>query len=55
MALTDYTKTIELDPKNALALERRSQVFRAKGNIPRSNQDEAAALQIDPNVKVYFK
>jgi len=47
-ALADYTKAIELDPKDAYAYYNRGLHYRAKGDLDHAIADYRKAIELDP-------
>ena len=47
-AITDYTKAIEIDPRDALAYFNRGNAYRDKGEYDRANADYTRAIEINP-------
>ncbi len=49
LAIADYDRAIQLDPKNASAFNNRGLSWRSKGDFDRAMTDYNQAIQLDPN------
>ncbi len=50
-AIADYTKVIEIDPRNAMAYHNRGVAYTRKGDHHRAIADSSKAIEIDPRYR----
>lgn len=54
LALGEYDKAIELNPKNALAYSARSNVYWQMGDLDKAIEDLSMSIQLYPNAPTYM-